>query len=385
MIQKIRQPTRLVALDTEVFDRENFNYQSTSFKKLIELVQDEKVCLYLTTVTQQEVMAHIEHLTQQASLAFKNLHKEFRKQAKIIHNSLKFKILLNLSLNKDELSDELKEQFNEFIKESQIEILTIDAVSAEYIFTKYFQILPPFENGQKKHEFPDAFAIAAIEEKAKTENRKIYIISGDPDWQKASSQSEYLIYKESIDKLLTEIIEQESSEVDLCYKILDDNWGEIKNEISHSFSSREFSLSDDFAHGYFELGSEYIEVVVEEIIIIDKSIVNIDEEVECPVVTFELKTEISCTLYISYDSTEYAYWDSEDHVYYGIEQVEGKVPYKLLIPVELEIILFRDESYNLSFNAIENVDLDPNGLIGTIVLTPGEFEEIEKEFDSCFF
>ncbi|MBX9255533.1 DUF4935 domain-containing protein [Desmonostoc muscorum CCALA 125] len=385
MTQRIRQPIRLVALDTEVFDRENFNYQSRAFTKLIELVQDEKICLYLTTVTQQEVMAHIEHLTQQASSAFKNLHKDFRKQAKIIYNSLIFQKLLNLSLNNDELSNELKEQFNEFIKKSKMEILGIDAVSAEYIFTKYFKILPPFKNGQKKHEFPDAFAIAAIEEKAKTENRKIYVISGDHDWEKASNQSEYLIYKESIDKLLTEIIEQESSEVDLCYKILDDNWSEIKNEISHSFSSREFSLSDDFAHGYFELGSEYIEVVVEEIIIIDKSIVDIDEEVESPVVTFELKTEIIYTAYISYDSTEYAYWDSEDHTYYGIEKVEGKLHQKVLTPVELEIILFRDESYNLCFNTIENVDLDPNGLIGTIVLTPGEFEEIEEEFDSCFF
>lgn len=383
---QIRQPTRLVALDTEVFDSANFHYQSKFFKKLIELVKDGKVCLYLTTVTQQEVMAHIENLTQQASSSFKSLHKQFRKQAKILHNSPRFKSLLDFSLNEEELCNELKEQFNQFIKESQIEILSVDGVLAEYVFNKYFKILPPFKDGQKKYEFPDAFAIAAIEEKAKIENRRIYVISGDRDWLEASNQSEYLIYKESIDKLLTEIIEQESREVDLCYKILDDNWNEVKNEISDSFSSLDFYLSEDFAHGYVELGSESIELVVEGIKIIDKSIVDInDDEVDYPIVTFELKTEVSYTANISYSSKEYAYWDSEDDTYYGIEEVEGTVSQKILISVELEVILFRDELDNLCFNGVENIDLDPNGSIGNIMLTPDKFEETQEEFDSCFF
>ena len=56
MKQRIRQPTRLVALDTEVFDRLNFNYQSTSFKRLIELVEEEQICLYITTITHQEII-----------------------------------------------------------------------------------------------------------------------------------------------------------------------------------------------------------------------------------------------------------------------------------------------------------------------------------------
>jgi predicted nucleic acid-binding protein len=47
---RISSPTRLVFFDTEVFIKANFNYQSTSSKKLIELVEEEEVELYLTTI-----------------------------------------------------------------------------------------------------------------------------------------------------------------------------------------------------------------------------------------------------------------------------------------------------------------------------------------------
>ncbi|HLO47653.1 MAG TPA: PIN domain-containing protein, partial [Kamptonema sp.] len=79
---EIRQPARLVALDTEVFVRNNFNYKSTLFVKLIELSESEKIYLYLTTVVQREVLAHIHQEVQEAKKNFEKLHKEFRKQAK---------------------------------------------------------------------------------------------------------------------------------------------------------------------------------------------------------------------------------------------------------------------------------------------------------------
>jgi PIN domain len=251
MLEKtIKQPIRLVALDTEVFDKANFNFQSKIFQKLIELVRAEKISIYLTTITHQEISEHIHRKAKQAASGFKKLHKDFREQAKIIYYSSKFQKLLNLKLEEEELLNELREQFSDFIEKSQIEILSIKTVSPEDIFAKYFKSIAPFHNGQKKHEFPDAFALAAIEEKAKKENRKIYVISGDKDWLEASNQSEHLIYKESIDKLLEDIIAQECDEIHLCYKIFEDNLEVIKEEISSIFIEGEFSLSDDFAYGY---------------------------------------------------------------------------------------------------------------------------------------
>lgn len=384
MKQRIRQPTRLVALDTEVFDRANFNYKSTSFKKLIELVKENKICLYITKITHQEIIDHISQAAQQAALAFKNLHKEFRKQAKIIHSSVKFNNLLYSSINSEDLFNELKEQFDIFLEETEIEILTLDNLSVENIFSKYFKNLPPFNAGKKKHEFPDAFAIAAIEAKAKVENKKIYIISGDKDWLEACNHIDNLIYTADIDKFLADIINQEYQEIDVCYKIFDDNLNTIKEQIEDDFVQKEFTLDDDFSY-CVDFGSEEIDIDVDKIEIIDRYIVSIDDsEVEYPLLIFELKADISYTAHISYDSTEYAFWDSEDEIYYNLERIKGKVQQKISMSIEVEILLFRDESYNLCLNAVEYVDLDPNGSIGTIMLTPEKFEYIPDDFDSCF-
>lgn len=376
----IKQPTRLVALDTQVFDMAQFNYQSRSFKTLMEMVQEEKIYLYLTTVNQQEIISQIKYLTEQAASAFKKLHQNFRKEANIIYNAPKYRGLLTAHLDEEELYKELIEQFNNFLKESETEILPVNTVAAEDIFAKYFKTLPPFKKGQKKHEFPDAFALASIEEKARNENRKIYVVSGDKDWLEASSQSEYLIYKESIDKLLAEIIEQEYQELDLCYKNFDDNFEAIKNDIKDSFIEKEFVLNDDFAY-YAEIGSEDIEVEVDMIEIIDRSIVNIDDEdADNPLILFELKVDISYTAHIKYNSMENAFWDSEDHQYYNIENAEHTVHLKIEMPVEAELLFFRNGSYNLCLNSVESVDLDPNTFFGSIVIDPAIY--YEQQWDS---
>ncbi len=377
--ESIEQPLYLVALDTEVFDKHKFNYQSKSFEKLIEMVHEKKIYLYLTTINQQEIISHIKRSTEEAALAFKRIYKDFRKQASIIYNSAKYKELLNTHFDKEEFYKELIEKFNNFLTESNTEILPIDSVSVEEIFDKYFNNIPPFKNGQKKHEFPDAFALAAIEEKAKDENEKIYVITGDKDWQDYISLSNHLIHIESIDKFLGYIIKEESKykDLNLCYEILENNFIEIAKRIEYSFTSKEFVFSDYFDNGDFEVGSEEIDfITVDSIEVIEQYIIDIDDKnSENPVVTFELMVRIIYTANVSYNSTENAFWDGEDEIYYGnLRYIEGKVKQENCLPIEAIVQLSRDQSSNLQFKSIEDVILDPNQSISSIELKSDDFE-----------
>ena len=373
---EIRQPARLVALDTEVFVRNNFNYKSTLFVKLIELSESEKIHLYLTTVVQREVLAHIHQEVQKSKKFFEKLHKEFRKQAKIIHNSQKFNQLLHFTFDEEGLDQELTDKFNSFIEEADVEILSVDSVSPEEVFSKYFDNSPPFGEGKKKHEFPDAFAIAALERKAEVEGKIIYIVSGDNDWQKACNESVNLTHIESIDKLLEGIIcEQESEEIDFCYETLEEVSIQVNEEISNQFTGLQFTLSDDFANGCVKWDSEYIEVQVDSVDIIDKSLVSVnDDEPDNPLVIFELKVDIFFTADISYDSLEMAIWDKEDQKYYNSESIKEEVHQRVTVPVEVELNFFRNSSYKLCLNKVERVDLDPNKSMGTIVIKPDGYE-----------
>ncbi|MEH2088380.1 PIN domain-containing protein [Nostoc sp.] len=384
--QALKQPTRLVALDTEIFNKAKFNYQSTSFRQLTKLAKDKKIALYLTTINQQEILSQLEKYSNESVLALKSLHKDFRKKAFIIHNSNRYRHLLNLRLNEQDLYKELIEQYNNFIKEAEVNILSVDTVPVEDIFNKYFNFTPPFKHGEKKYEFPDAFAIAAIEIKAKSEDRIIYVISGDKDWKDAVCLNENLIYQENIDEFLEEIItiEKESEEIDLCNEILEDNLPKIEAIISNNFIIKEFSFSSYFDNGLFEPGSENIDFVeVDAIEVIEKYIVDIDDEdAENPVVTFELIVKVSYAADVSFNSTENAVWVGEDETYYGdLRHIEGKVQQQSILPVEVIIQLSRDKSYNLQFNSLHEAILDPNNTVPTIELKSDNFEVSYEDDD----
>lgn len=60
------------------------------------------------------------------------------------------------------------------------------------LMTRYFQNLPPFSNGKKKAEFPDAVSLLSLEAWAKENNAKILAISGDGDWVSFAEASDYI-------------------------------------------------------------------------------------------------------------------------------------------------------------------------------------------------
>lgn len=345
-----------VFLDTEVFIRANFNYSSRSFQKLLELVDEEKIFLYLTTINYQEILANLNQEVKKASAAFKKLHKGFRQEARIIYNSTELKPLLSFSFDEEKFYQELEKEFFNFIEESEAEVISINGVLPEEIFAKYFKNNPPFKEGDKKHEFPDAFAIAALEKKADHEGEKIYVISGDSDWESACKKSNNLVWLESIDKFLEFIISEESKKIDLYYECLDENLSKITQEIANKFVDEiEFSISDAYT---YEWGSEDIEVKVELVEIDDRSIVDIEDNF----LVFELSVDICFTANISYDSLEMAIWDKEDQRYYNVETIEETVEQNITIPVEVEL-LYNQQDFSCQ---IENITLDPQKSIKNI-------------------
>ena len=210
----IKPPPRLVALDTQVFDSYNFNYHSKVFRTLVTLAQQDKIRLLLTSVTLHEIRAHITEgaeLTSKAiNYAVNDLNKKrFKaqgdtKRVKISANSdllYEFKKKVKrLAPTFEQINQDLLDQFEALLQELDFEIIEVDKVSAAEVFGNYFSGTPPFDEGKKKYEFPDAFALLALQKEAKDRNRIIYIVSGDLDWKKFCSSSKDLSLVEKLDE-----------------------------------------------------------------------------------------------------------------------------------------------------------------------------------------
>ncbi|MEG5173881.1 PIN domain-containing protein [Microcoleus sp. B3-D7] len=386
---EIKPPPRLVALDTQVFDSYNFNYNSKVFRTLVELAQQGKIRLLLTSVTLHEIRAHITEgavLTSKAiEQAINDLKKKrFKpqgdtKRVKISANSgllneFKKKVQ-ELAPNFDQINQELLDQLEAFLQETDFKIIEVDRVSVVDIFENYFSGTPPFGEGKKKYEFPDAFALLALQKEAQDRNRIIYVVSGDSDWEKFCSSSEDLSLIGKLDELLETIIrETDSDEVDECYELYSDKEDEIKGYIQNNFSALNFSI-DLSGSSLIEWGSEEIEVEVNSVDIIDSSLVNIDDsEADQPSVVFELEAEVHYDAKVSYESLEYAIYDREDDMYYGGKKIDTVFTQSLKLNVEVTLTLSRDKDYSLCDADIEDITIDPNNTLGEIVIDTG-FED----------
>lgn len=383
---EIKPPPRLVTLDTQVFDSYNFNYKSKVLQTLIELVQEEKIRLLLTSVTLYEIKAHITEgveLTSKAiDQAVNDLNKKrFKpqgdtKRVRISANSdllYEFKKSVQaLAPNFDQINQELLGQLEDFLQKTDFEIIEVDQVSVVEIFENYFSGSPPFGEGKKKYEFPDAFALLALQKEAESRNRIIYVVSGDSDWEKFCFSSDDLSLIGKLDELLETIIrETDSDEVDVCYELYSDKEDEIKRYIEDNFSNLDFSI-DLSGTSLIEWGSEEIEIEVSSVNLTDSSLVYIDDsDADHPSVVFELEAEVSYDAKVSYESLEYAIYDREDDVYFGGETVNTVFKQSIKLNAEVTLTLSRDKDYSLCDADIEDITIDPNNNLGEIMIDTG--------------
>ncbi|MTJ09644.1 PIN domain-containing protein [Anabaena sp. UHCC 0204] len=383
---EIKPPPRLVTLDTQVFNSYNFHYNSKPFQTLVKLSQEEKIRLLLTSVTLDELRAHIIEGAKLASEAVKTgINHLDNTRSKPTKGKEKIKISKNSDLlyefkkkvqelvpNFEQIKHELLDKLEIFLQETDFQKIEVDQVSVVDIFENYFSGNPPFGEGKKKSEFPDAFALLALKKEAKDRKKIIYVVSGDSDWEKFCSSSEDLCWIGNLDELLENIIrETDSDEVDVCYELYRDKENEIERYIEDKFSDLDFSI-DLSGSSLIEWGSEEIEVNVNSVYIINSSLVEIDDsDLDQPSVVFELEAEVNYDANVSYESLEYAIYDREDGMYYGGETIDTVFTQSVKLNVEVMLTLSRDKDYSLCDADVEDITIDPNNTLGEIVIDTG--------------
>lgn len=100
-----------------------------------------------------------------------------------------------------EIRDRLIRSFEEICKRA--EILSTANITAGRALDLYWRNNPPFGKGPKRKEFPDAFALLALQEWA-AKNGAVHVVSEDRDWQRACGDQ--LKHFETLEKLLAHIL-----------------------------------------------------------------------------------------------------------------------------------------------------------------------------------
>lgn len=180
-----------IALDTSVFDANRLLLEAGLLRRL-EQFDASDVEVLIPDVVTREVTAH---LTREADKALSILQRAIRlaASARLMQNGAQAQ-LEAIGMQTCESGDVSKARFDAWLERTRAHVLdTAARVDLRTVMDRYFAAQPPFAaTGDKKHEFPDAVALLALEHWAQERATKVLVVSTDQDWQRFCAASRRL-------------------------------------------------------------------------------------------------------------------------------------------------------------------------------------------------
>lgn len=219
--------SRLVFLDTNIYEGKNFQFLTHSLGALKDLIDVGEVRLLISEVTRREVLSHV---LKKSSAAVSEL-KAIKKNAMILRNvpSLPLHGIFS-PVSAAEISALITQNFEEFLSSTNVEFFSIDDVKPSYVFERYFSSLSPFAVGEKEKEFADAFVLKALDDLAAGRGHSVHLISNDKDMQRYAEEHPRLICSDSVDEFIDAVIKSVSIEPsEFAAKALEIVRGDVMN------------------------------------------------------------------------------------------------------------------------------------------------------------
>lgn len=339
---KARKPVN-VFLDTEVFDRSQYNFASRDFQRLTSLVKDGYVRLFLTAVTEQEIISHLE---SNASEAYRVV-EGFRKKVKDLSPSSASAVS---GLNEDTIRSEFISTFKKFCKPLKTTVVPVASVPLDEVLDAYFSKKAPFRDGKKKCEFPDAFAAAALEIWCREKKETMVVVSGDDDWRSRCVDSKELEHKPELVEMFALFPDARLSE--RIVAALRSEPDKVVDAVREGFPSMGFMLLD--ADGDIE-DIEVDDVELKKFFVVEAKDGHAVVDIDCVV---------SFTGDVTYEDPDSGMFDYETHSKLFMDTVRGRVDSKATIRIEVLLDFAQDDAQldldnvRASVPTDETVDVD---------------------------
>lgn len=344
-----------ITIDSNIFIENRFDFRKDSTLKLLStFVNDGKIKVILSDVVIRESEKHIEELGRELCKIYNNCRSE---SLKISNDEFIKKLGLEHFLkkyNKEEVKSLARNEFNDYIKSLNCEILNSDNINLSTILDSYFSLTPPFGPAkEKRKEFPDAIIVEQI--KKRFDDEKVAIITNDKLFIKSFDEKANYMFFSSLGELFDKI-----NQDNIDYKSACDTVNSIKDEIlKNIYNSLIFADNLDviglsYDKDGIEYGFDYTEFEVQEVSTLDYEINTIDEIAETRILAtlyFKGEIEVIC----SYDDYNTAIWDSElkEYIYIETKNIFEKHLFKFGCRIEVDKITkeFKIKPYRLILNS----------------------------------
>lgn len=333
----------IVFVDTSIYIAENYFAPNNRISSLQALAEKGMISLVSTEITNSEILRRFKDEVVSAWSSMKNNHKAwvcFDQTRPLFYKETKKQLL-----------KQSEEAFRSFTEKSSMYVIGYEYCSdVKSVFEKYFKAEKPFNEGKKKHEFPDAFVLQMLEQYCKRNSlKKIILLSEDKDMKEY--ESDYLKpldYKEYITLKLAE-----ATTLEAVRKAVEDEKNEICSDIKDKL---EEELNDGWNYSSLFNTEDLPEVEIEECSVeMDSnfSIISKSDDSFLIELNFTSYCEVKCT----YFNLDYATYDREDRMWYGgeweTETLKGDESFQMLVS-------YNSKTDDLSIESFEIADAVPN-------------------------
>ena len=190
--------TRKVFIDTQSFVKSGLHFDGPAFKSFRKYCEVNELVHISTTVVEREVESKIRASVKEALSSIQT----FRRKARLLASLDDEKIRgLFEEIEEEDIYKKSSNVFKEFMTGCFTEIVEADTIDAEELLSMYFEKNPPFGEGKKKSEFPDAISLLSLKSHL-GDDEKIYVISEDGDLKAYCDRNPQFISVDTVDKLL---------------------------------------------------------------------------------------------------------------------------------------------------------------------------------------
>ena len=333
-----------IILDTNIFIKENF-LEGKRIREFLKLSEEGKIKVVMTVITVGEVKNRFRIFSR---IAVQNLN-EYKNQfeSRVLRNNSAGRKIFDRIVNKD-IEKEFNDEFDAILLKSKVIIIDYRDLNIGNVFGKYFKNEFPFGGGDKKAEFPDAFALELIEHWCIQNSIKCRIFSSDKDFLKY--QSSYFDITKNYDSYLDQKLQYylaEEDRISVLNKVFENSSEKIDDEIETWYRY----ILDDNSLYYSFVWVEIHHVDVTEVKVNNKKykIVATNEDS----IEIEIEADLTFTVDLTIDDENYSYYDSEDKETHYYETTTEEVKRNVTAKVSAIAYITSKEEYEDELEIID--------------------------------
>jgi len=341
--------------------KSGLHFDNLALKSFRKHCENDELSHIMSSVVGREVESKIQISVKDALSSLKNFKRKARILSELDDEHIKS---LFSEISEADIHKKSVDVFREFIEGCKTELVDASSIDSEEILSLYFDKKPPFGDGKKKSEFPDALSLFSLKSILDPEE-KIYVISGDGDLKTFCDTDSQLIYLESLDKLLDLYNQHTNKLTDQVKQYFENNEDEVKGKIQeylegcdvYNVSTWEDAEVDNDALSVINLGN-----IVPSVIFIS------DEESQ---ITFDIDVEFEVT--VTGPDFNNGIYDREDGLIYTFDTTsQTKI---ISTTYTIEILLY----YDFVDGSLENAEDDALYIAGISGGIEVDVEENESE------